>query len=274
MVSRERIYAVVSNEKDNDRVAAIYNFAMVVVIVLWMVPLWFKGEIAAFIVLDRICVAIFIVDYLLRWVTADFKLKRGKASFLMYPFTPMAIFDLLSLLPSFIPANGSFKAIRLLRVMGALRAFKLVRHSKSIRMLLEAARSQRMPLLVTLVIAVIYVVVCATVMFNVEPYTYESFLDALYWSVISLTTIGYGDITPATGIGRFVAMISAFAGVAIIAFPSGIIAAGLINELGKRDWDEVAHRMVRADRAKGAGRMKEAEQAEQAETEEKTGQAD
>ena len=260
MVNRERIYEVLANKNDGDRAAAVYNFAMVVLIVVWMVPLWFKEEIAAFIVLDRACTAIFIVDYLLRWATADFKLKRGKASFLLYPFTPMAILDLVSFLPSFVAVNSSFKAIRFLRVLGALRAFKLVRHSKSIRMLLDAAYEQRMPLLVTLVLATIYVFVCATVMFNIEPDTYETFIDALYWAVISLTTIGYGDITPATGIGRVVAMVSALVGVAIIAFPSGIIAAGVINELGKRDWDELVGRVRRTDKAGEADQSSQVEE--------------
>ena len=265
MASRRRIFEVLTSANENDLVATVYNFVMSVLIVVWMVPLWFKEEIPAFVILDHVLTAIFIVDYLLRWATADFKLKRGKASFLLYPFTPMAILDLLSFLPSFAAANSSLKTIRVLRIIGALRAFKLVRHSKTIRMLLDAAYEQRMPLLITLVLATIYVLVCATVMFNVEPFTYETFVDALYWAVISLTTIGYGDITPATGIGRIVAMISAIVGVAVIAFPSGIIAAGVINELGKRDWDELAERVHRANRA---------EEADQANQVEETGQVD
>ena len=248
MVSRERIYEVLANEKEDDRVAIVYNTIMVALIVLWMVPLWFKGDNPAFAVIDRSCTGVFIVDYLLRWATADFKLKRGKASFALYPFTPMAILDLLSFAPTFVPANASLKTIRVLRVIGALRAYKLVRHSKSIRMLLDAVLSQRMPLLITFGLSIIYVFACATVMFNIEPDTFENFIDALYWSVISLTTIGYGDIHPVTVVGRVVATISAMAGVAIIALPSGIIAAGLVNELSKKDWDELKGRLARTNR--------------------------
>ena len=117
-----------------------FSFCMIILIVLWMVPLWFKGEYPAFTILDRVCTSIFIVDYLLRWATADFKLKRGKISFLIYPFTPMAILDLVSFIPSFAPANASFKTVRVLRVIGALRAFKLIRHSQTIHILIDAAR--------------------------------------------------------------------------------------------------------------------------------------
>jgi len=262
MVSRKRIYEILASERENDRAAAVYNFVMMVLVVLWMVPLWFKEQNFAFIVMDRACTAVFIVDYLLRWSTADFKLKRGKMSFALYPFTLMAIMDLLSFLPSFVPANGSLKAIRFLRILGALRTFKLVRHSQSIRLLLNAAHNQLMPLLVTLMLAAIYVLASATVMFNVEPDTFDNFLDALYWSVISLTTIGYGDIHPMTEVGRVVAMISAIAGVAIIAFPSGIIAAGVVNELGKKDWDELADRIARANRTMKPDLEDPADQAE------------
>lgn len=274
MVSRKRIYEVLANENENDKAAAIYNFIMVVLIALWMVPLWFKGKNDAFIVLDRCCTAVFIVDYLLRWATADFKLKRGKASFALYPFTPMAILDLISFVPSFIPANASLKTVRIFRVVGALRAFKLMRHSKSMHILMDAARNQRMPLLVTLVLAIAYVFASATVMFNIEPQTYDTFLDALYWSVISLTTIGYGDITPTTTIGRIVAMISAFAGVAIIAFPSGIIAAGLITELDRKNWDELTMHARRSSRADQADKADLANQTGQAGQTDQIGQTD
>ena len=260
MVSRERIYEVLTSKNDDDRVTNIYNYSMMILIVLWMLPLWFKERIAPFQVLDYFCAAVFIVDYLLRWATADFKLKRGKMSFLLYPFTPMAILDLLSLLPTFAPADQSLKVARILKVMGALRAFKLIRHSKSIRMLFNAVRNQRVPLIVSLVLAAIYIVACATVMFNVEPETYDSFLDALYWSVISLTTVGYGDITPTTAVGRIVAMLSALAGVAIIAFPSGIIAAGMISELNTKDPEQMTER---TDLAKQTEKTDQADQTDQ-----------
>ena len=234
MVSRERIYSMLTNDDENDKVATWYNRIMVVVIVLCLIPLWFKKPAIGLIILDHVCVSVFIIDYLMRWATADLKLKRGKVSFILYPFTPMALMDLLSILPSFAPLSGSLRAVRILRVLGALRAFKLFRHSRTIHLLRLVGHNQRQPLLVGFVLALVYVVVCATVMFNVEPDTFDTFLNALYWSVISLTTIGYGDFYPASEIGRIVAMISAFVGIAIIALPSGIIAAGFMDELSKQ----------------------------------------
>ena len=74
----------------------------------------------------------------------------------------------------------------------------------------------------------------ALVVFNVEPDTFESFFDAIYWAVVSLTTVGYGDIYPVSTLGRIVTMISSVFGVAIIALPAGIITAGFMQELEKR----------------------------------------
>ena len=231
MITRKRIHAILANDEEDDKATIWYNRVMVVLIVCSIVPLWFKGSNIAFDVLELVCIAVFSFDYLMRWLTADISLNRGKASFVIYPFTPMAIVDLLSILPAFIALNPSFKTLRVLRILRALRAFKLVRYSKGVQAILSAIRNQRQQLMVVLVLAVAYVVICATVMFNVEPETFGIFYDALYWSVVSLTTVGYGDLYPTTEIGRFIAMASSFMGIAIIALPSGIITAGLVEEL-------------------------------------------
>lgn len=88
-------------------------------------------------------------------------------------------------------------------------------------------------------IAVFYIFISALVMFNAEPHidpetgakTFENFFDALYWATVTLTTVGYGDVTPVTDIGRFISMVSSLFGVAIIALPSGVITAAYIEEL-------------------------------------------
>ena len=234
MITRERIHAIIANENENDKASIWYNRAMVVFIMFSIVPLWFKEPNAIFNVVEYLCVAAFIVDYLLRWATADLSLNRGKASFALYPFTPMAIVDLLSILPTFIALNPSFKTLRVLRILRALRAFKLVRYSKGVQAILAAIQNQRQQLMIVLILAVSYVVICATVIFNVEPDTFPTFFDALYWSVVSLTTVGYGDLYPVSEAGRFIAMASSFMGIAIVALPSGIITAGLLDELKEK----------------------------------------
>ena len=84
-----------------------------------------------------------------------------------------------------------------------------------------------------------YIVIAALVIFNVEPDSFSTFFDALYWATVSLTTVGYGDIYPVTAIGRAVAMISSVFGIAIVALPSGIITAGYLSAIeGESEQDD------------------------------------
>ncbi len=71
--------------------------------------------------------------------------------------------------------------------------------------------------------------------FNIEPQSFRNFFDAIYWATVSLTTVGYGDIYPVTDAGRIITMISSFVGIAIVALPAGIITAGYMNEINKKD---------------------------------------
>ena len=79
--------------------------------------------------------------------------------------------------------------------------------------------------------AVVYILVSALVIINVEPDSFRNFFDAIYWATVSLTTVGYGDIYPVTTIGRIVTMLSSVFGIAIIAMPSGILTAGYLKEI-------------------------------------------
>ena len=186
---------------------------------------------AALEAVEYACVVVFILDYLARWVTADLKLGKGALSFVIYPFTPMAIIDLLSILPVFLALNDAFRTLRVLRLFRAARAFKLIRYSRSASAISAVFEKQRQALLAVLCFAIAYILVSALVVFNVEPDTFHTFFDAVYWAVVSLTTVGYGDLYPSTDVGRAIAMISSLMGVAVVALPSGIITAGMLDEL-------------------------------------------
>ncbi len=132
---RERIYRILEKSGKDDIASSIYDFFMIIVIVVSLIPLAFKGDNMFFFVADKVAVVIFIIDYLLRWATADYKFEqKGIVPFLKYPFSPMAIIDLVSILPSLSIINNGFKALRVLRMIRAFRVFrvfKVVRYSKS-----------------------------------------------------------------------------------------------------------------------------------------------
>lgn len=234
---RERIFKTIELS-DGDRLSSAYDWLMVVTIIVSLVPLAFKENPPGLDVLDKVCVAIFIVDYLLRLVTADYKYgSRQATSFLRYPFSFMAIIDLVSILPSLTVLNGSFKLLRIMRMVRALRVlrvFKAARYSKSIRIIVSVFRKSREPLIAVSTLAVAYILISALIVFNVEPESFGTFFDAIYWATVSLTTVGYGDIYPVTAIGRAVTMVSSIFGIAVVALPAGIITAGYMSELEKK----------------------------------------
>ena len=208
-----------------------YGRVMTVLIIASLLPLCFKGSSPILETIEYACVLVFIVEYLARWVTADLKLRKGALSFVIYPFTPMAIIDLLSILPVFNALNDALRTLRVLRLFRALRAFKLIRYSKSASAIAAVFEKQWEALLAVLCLAICYILVSALVIFNVEPETFNTFFDAVYWAVVSLTTVGYGDLYPSSDVGRAIAMISSLMGVAVVALPSGIITAGMLDEL-------------------------------------------
>ena len=127
-----------------------------------------------------------------------------------------------------------FKVLRLLRTFRVFRVFKAVRYSKSIQLIKAVFKNSHRQLLTVVMLAIGYILLSALVMFNAEPDTFNNYFDAVYWATISLTTMGYGDIYPVTTIGRIITMNSSIFGIAIIALPSGIITAGLMEEIYKQ----------------------------------------
>lgn len=178
---------------------------------------------------------LFIVDYVLRLITADYKLKdHSTISFVKYPFTPWAIIDLVSILPTISAVNSGFKLFRLFRIFRTFRifrVFKAFRYSKSITIIAKVINNSKEALLAVCTLAIGYILVSALVIFSVEGDSFNSFFDAVYWATVSLTTVGYGDIYPVTTAGRVITMISSMFGIAVVALPAGIITARYLEAL-------------------------------------------
>ena len=156
------------------------------VIVVSLIPLAFKTDNPLFQIIDKITVGIFIIDYLLRWITADYKFNNSRAvSFAKYPFSIIAIIDLISILPSVTVINKGFKVLRVLRMIRAFRVFrvfKAVRYSKSFEIIGTVLRSSKEQLLAVCALAGGYILISALIIFNVEPDSFGSFFDAVYWA--------------------------------------------------------------------------------------------
>ena len=211
----------------------VYDVVMIIVIIMGLLPLAFHEKYKVFKYTDIVVVTIFIIDYLLRWLTADFRIKKGKLSFLIYPVTFFAIVDIICILPLFTDFGLGLRFAMLLRLVYTLRFLKFIRYSKSIMILTNVLKNYGYVLMSIFFILVVYMLFSALVIFNVEPDTFPTFFDAVYWSVVTMVTVGYGDIIPTSIAGRVVAMITSIVGVIIFALPSGFIAAAFVKELSK-----------------------------------------
>lgn len=236
---QQKIYNVVNHNEDGSWSSRIYDGYMLIMIIMSIVPLMFMEYYPIFKVIEFVTVIAFIVDYILRWVTSNIQLKKGWLSYFIYPFTPMAIIDLLSILPGFSLISPSFKQLRLTRLLRIIRLLKVFRYSYRITILFKVLHKERQILLSVLMLALFYIFITALIMFNAEPHvnpvtgakTFDSFFDALYWATVTLTTVGYGDLCLVTDLGRVVSMLSSLFGVAIVALPSGAITASYLEEL-------------------------------------------
>ena len=243
MELRESIYKLVEPRNKENFASRLYDIVMLIVIAMGIFPLMYRTPHKLFWYFDLISGICFIIDYILRWCTADFESKRGKvAAFLIYPFTPMAIIDLLSILPIFNLLGPSFKVFRVSRMLKILRVFKVIRYFEPLEIIMSVIRKQSKVLMTVLSLALFYIFITALIMFNAEEeinpetgkYLFEGFFDAFYWAACTLTTVGYGDIYPISHTGRIISIISSMVGIAIIALPSGIITAGYMDELKNR----------------------------------------
>ena len=179
---------------------------------------------------------IFCIDYILRWLTADYKLKaKGVMPFIKMPFRLISLVDLLSILALVISVFDLFEDYGFTKALMVFRIVRILRYSENIRRITDILKKSKKPLTAVGSLAIGYIVISAIIVFNVEPETYNTFFDAIYWATVSLTTVGYGDIYPVSVAGRIVAMLSSFFGIAIVALPAGIVTAEYINSIKNKE---------------------------------------
>lgn len=225
----------------NDKGYDWYDWFMIVIVIVGLVPLTTHEEYVAFKYIDYIATTIFVVDYLLRWLVANYSSKhKGWRAFMLYPFRLSAIIDLLSILPVLVYLTPSLRILRSWRIIRLLRVGRLFRYYDPLQIVMEVFRKKADVLLTVLCFAIFYILITALIMFNVEyesvgdSHFFDTYWDAIYWATCTLTTVGYGDIYPISVWGRAISMISAVVGIAIIALPSGILTAGYMEEINER----------------------------------------
>ena len=191
-----------------------------------------------FAVLDSVAVAVFTTEYLMRMYSCveDPKFESPYAGRAKYGFTLGAMIDLLAVLPFFLEAllHHLFD-LRFLRIFRMLRLLKLTRFSDATKLVWDGIKREGGTIFASFFVMLLVIILCGAVGYLFEhaaqPDKIDSIPTAIYWSVITLGSVGYGDISPITSMGRVIASLMALLGIALIAIPSGILAAAFTDQL-------------------------------------------
>lgn len=181
-----------------------------------------------FVVVEIIITAFFTVEYILRIITI-----RNKRA---YIFSFFGIIDFLSILPFylslFFPITKYFLIIRMLRMLRIFRILNLLDFMNDGYFIVRALKNSSRKIYIFLLFLVIFSVIVGSLMFMVEGHRpgFESIPQSIYWAVVTVTTVGYGDVSPGTPLGKFLSVLLMLAGYSIIAVPTGIVTAEMRNK--------------------------------------------
>jgi voltage-gated potassium channel len=196
-----------------------------------------------FFFFELFSIAIFTLEYIARmWSCVDTLPYQQQTDSnwqkrLRYIRSPLAVIDLLAILPFYL---GFFiqTDLRYLRVFRLLRVIKHSRYSRAMQLLLNVFKEERYSLFAAFSVLFIIMLVAACAMYTLEkdiqPENFSSIPQAMWWSLVTLTTVGYGDVTPITGLGRLFGGLITIVGIGMVALPAGILASGFSEQLSRR----------------------------------------
>lgn len=243
---RARTYDLLEPQPDDGLVDKFFNVFIVSLILANVLAVMFetvdayRNEYALhFALFEAFSIAFFSIEYLLRWWTAVENPNFGHpvVGRLKYLLSPPALIDALALAPFYLALvfGLDLRVLQVLRIFRAFMLLKLARYSKALRMLFTVVGKQKETLLVTLTMGLVLLVFASSVIYYIEhpvqPEAYPNIPAAMWWGVVSLTTVGYGDVYPVTTLGRVFNGLIAVIGVGLFALPAGLLASGFAEEL-------------------------------------------
>ena len=228
-------------EESDTRAGKIFNLSMQGLIILSLITFSLETlpdlspEASKWLgMFEMFSVTAFTVEYLLRIWVADRATK--------FIFSFGGLVDLLAILPFFIAVGVDLRGVRVVRLFRLFRIFKVFRYNQALERLVRAFKTVQTELVLfaAAIACVLYVAAVGIYYFEnpVQPEKFSSIFDSLWWAVITLTTVGYGDAIPVTVGGRVFAGMLVFVGIGIVAVPSGLLASALTQVVNPKDDDK------------------------------------
>ena len=157
-----------------------------------------------------------------------------------YALKPLVIVDLLSILPFYLPLlSVDLRILRILRIFRILRILKLERYFRAMSLIVRVFRKTMDELISSMIAIGILLIIVASLMYYIEPETFHSIPEAMWLGIVTLSTVGYGDVYPQTALGKIVGSVLAILGIGLFVLPAGIIASGFIEELRQKNEREM-----------------------------------
>jgi voltage-gated potassium channel len=248
---KHRLFQVLEAGHPGDRLSQLFDAAMVLLILANVAAVIAEtvGTLqarygAAFWTFEVVSVAVFTAEYLARlWVATEHPSLARHGAFggrLRGACGPFMLIDLLAILPFYLALLFPVLDLRMLRVFRLLRLLKLARYSPALATLWRVLVDERRALGAALIIMMGLLTLSATVIYHVEraaqPEAFGSIPSAMWWAIATLTTVGYGDVTPVTPLGRAIGGLVMLFGLAMFALPIAIVASGFASEIHRRDF--------------------------------------
>lgn len=245
---KKRVYLYLDVESDNKTSAVISFFILsliilnVLAVILETVQSLSMRFGTLFHSFEIFSVGIFTAEYMLRlWtVTLAKKFKDPITGRVRFAFTPMALVDLMAVLPFYLPFLFAFdlRIIRMFRIFRLFRILKAGRYIGAFKSFGAAIREKKEELVVAFLTVIIALIFVSSIMYfienRVQPEKFSSIPQAMWWGVAVLTTVGYGDVYPITTLGKILGSVIAVFGIGLVAIPAGIIFSGFVGALQKQ----------------------------------------
>ena len=217
----------------------ILNVAAVTLESIASVRTRWQDQLTAF---ELVSVFIFTVEYLLRIWSApehqDLSGETGSQKRKAYIFSFTGVIDLLAILPYLLQLIGLSADTRMLRVLRLARLLKVSHYTSALEDLMSAIYSERKAFLAALYLLILALFLSSSLIYvaenEVQPDVFSSIPETMWWSIVTLTTVGYGDVSPVTAVGKLIGAATAMMGVCSIALLTGIIGAGFSNQMSKK----------------------------------------
>lgn len=250
---QNRVYEIIERGEEEDRKSVYFDYFIIILVLLSVIStIWESYPEDSikygfyFNAFEFFSITVFTIEYLLRLWTAPLKYPHLPTwkSYFKYIFSFIALIDLLAILPFYLPFLGveDLRLLRMMRLLRLLRVFKLNRYSLALNLVADVLKEKGEELVTTVFFALILLLVSSTLMYYIEhevnPNGFPNIIATLWWAVVTLTTVGYGDVVPVTMIGKLLNGITALIGIGVVALPTSILSAGFLEKVQERKKNE------------------------------------